>query len=521
MTVGVVALPLALAFAITAGVGAAVGLTTAIVAGFVAGIFGGSSLQISGPTGAMAVVLVPVVARYGPGCIYLVGLMAGIMITVAGIVRLGRAVAYLPWPLVEGFTVGIAAVIFLQQVPGALGVPKPKGTSTAIVSLRAIEHSHLPALWQPLLLVGLVVMLMVGLPRLHRSLPASLIAVIASTLLARASGWNVPEIGKLKNALHLPMIPHLGQIPELASAAMAVAVLSSIESLLSAKVADGMADVVPANLDRELVGQGLGNIASSLLGGMPATGAIARTAVNARAGARTRVSAVAHSLTLLIVVLGASSLVGRIPLASLAAVLMVTSFRMVNRLNVTSVLHSTRSDGFVLIATAVATVATNLIVAIEIGIAVAGTMALRHVARSTKITTERLTTGRTEDAESDLLAQHILVYKIDGTLFFGATQRFLQAFTEVSDVRVVLLRLANVNGLDATGALALGEIIEDLERRGITVLIKGLRPEFMRILGAVGAIDRLAHVNHSFDNLELAIAHARVHADRITHLAQA
>jgi SulP family sulfate permease len=341
--------------------------------------------------------------------------------------------------------------------------------------------------------------------------------VIASTILVRASGWRVPVIGKLSNALHLPLIPHLGQIPELASAALAVAVLSSIESLLSAKVADGMADVAPANLDRELVGQGLGNIVSSLLGGMPATGAIARTAVNARAGARTRLSAVVHSLTLLIVVLGASSLVGQIPLAALAAVLMVTSFRMVNRLNVVSVLHSTRSDGSVLVATAVATVATNLIVAIEIGIAVASAMALRHVARSTKITAERLSAGRTEDANFDLVAQHILVYKIDGTLFFGATQRFLQAFTEVSDVRVVLLRLADVKGLDATGALALGEIIEDLERRHITVLIKGLRPEFMRILGAVGAIDRLAHVNHSFDNLELAVAHAHLHAERITH----
>ncbi len=281
-----------------------------------------------------------------------------------------------------------------------------------------------------------------------------------------------------------------------------------------------MADVAPANLDRELVGQGLGNIASSLLGGMPATGAIARTAVNARAGARTRLSAVVHSLTLLIVVLGASSLVGQIPLAALAAVLMVTSFRMVNRLNVISVLHSTRSDGFVLVATAVATVATNLIVAIEIGIAVAGAMALRHVARSTKITTERLSAGSTEDAKFDFSAKHILVYKIGGTLFFGATQRFLQAFTEVSDVRVVLLRLANVNGLDATAALALGEIIENLEHRHITVLIKGLRPEFMRILGAVGAIDRLAHVNHSFDNLELAVAHAHLHAERITHSAQ-
>jgi SulP family sulfate permease len=251
-----------------------------------------------------------------------------------------------------------------------------------------------------------------------------------------------------------------------------------------------------------------------VFGGMPATGAIARTAVNARAGARTRLSAVVHSLTLLVVVLFAASLVGRIPLASLAGVLMVTALRMVDLHNVRAVLRSTRSDAVVLMATAVATVAFDLIVAIEVGIVVAGALALRHLARSATFTAERLAPKVTADDERDLLAEHILVYRIDGPLFFGASQRFLNEFTAVSDVRVVILRLADLQALDATAANSLGEIVEELEHRGITVLLKGIRPEHLRILGVVGALENLAHVNHIFDDLDAAVAHARLHVGR-------
>ncbi|HEX7442787.1 MAG TPA: SulP family inorganic anion transporter, partial [Acidimicrobiales bacterium] len=292
LTVGVVALPLALAFGITTGLGAAAGLTTAIVAGLVAGIFGGSNLQVSGPTGAMTVVLVPLVARYGANAVFTVGLMAGILVLVAGFVRLGRAVAYIPWPVVEGFTVGIAVIIFLQQIPAALGVAKPAGENTAVVAARAVRAAAGSFNWEPVALVALVALVMVVLPRLHRSLPASLLAVVAATVGVRVTGWDVATIGALPSSLPHPSLPALGQAPQLVSAAVAVAVLAAIESLLSAKVADGMADVTPSDPDRELFGQGLANVASALFGGMPSTGAIARTAVNARAGARTRVSAV-------------------------------------------------------------------------------------------------------------------------------------------------------------------------------------------------------------------------------------
>ena len=513
ITVGVVALPLALAFAISAGLSPSVGLVTAIVAGLVAGVFGGSDLQVSGPTGAMAVVLLPVVAKFGPGSVATVGLMAGALVLVAGLVRIGRVVAYVPWPVVEGFAVGIAVIIFMQQVPAALGVPKAAGSGTAVVAWRSlVQWVGAPGL-EALALVAIVAVVMVGSPRLHRALPASLLGVVIATVVAGVTGWGVVRIGALPTSLPTPALPPMGRVPELVSAAVAVAVLAAMESLLPAKVADAMTDGPPSDPDRELFGQGLASMASALFGGMPSTGAIARTAVNTRAGARTRLSAIVHSVTLLVVVLAAGSLVARIPLAALAGVLMVTAVRMVDPANVWSVLRSTRSDAAVLVLTAAATVAVNLIVAIEVGLAVAGILALLHLARSATFTSERLS----DDGGGELRREsdgHVLVYRIDGPLFFAVSQRFLEEFASVGDVRVVILRLADVQGMDASAAHALGEIVEHLERRGITVLLKGVRAEHLRILQAVGSLDRLAHEHHVFDDLTSAVDHARRHVDR-------
>jgi SulP family sulfate permease len=249
---------------------------------------------------------------------------------------------------------------------------------------------------------------------------------------------------------------------------------------------------------------------------MPATGAIARTAVNVRAGARTRVSAIAHSAVLVLVVLFAGSLVSRIPLAALAGVLMVTAMKMVERHNVRAVLLSTRSDAVVLVLTATATIVFDLIVAVELGIAVAAFFALRAVARSAVAIPEPFPTDPAidTDTEAELLHEHIVVYRLDGALFFGAAQRFLTELTAVSDVRLVVLRLPDVQVLDATGAHALGEIVSELEARHISVLLKGPRSEHLRTLCAVGVIDRLAHENHLFDDLDEALAHARTHVQR-------
>lgn len=518
VTVGVVALPLALAFGITSGLGATAGLMTAIVAGFVAAVFGGSNVQVSGPTGAMTVVLVPLVAKYGPDSVYLVGIMAGVIVLGAALARLGRLLAYIPWPVIEGFTVGIAVIIFLQQVPNALGVAKPDGENPAVVAGRAVADATGNASWATIGLLALTVAVMLVVPRIHRSLPSSLIAVAVATVVAATTGASVALIGSLPDSIPAPSLPAMsvGQMRDLLGAAFAVAALAAIESLLSAKVADGMADTGRHDPDRELFGQGLANLASPLFGGMPATGAIARTAVNVRSGARTRVSAIVHAAVLVGVVLFAGPLVAKIPLAALAGVLMVTAVRMVELHNVRAVLRSTRTDAVVLVLTAAATIVFDLIVAVEIGIALAALFALRAVARTSSATAVPVS-GNAEldvDDERELLDAGIVAYRIDGAMFFGAAQRFLTELTAVSDVRVVILRLPDMQVLDATGAQALGEIVSELEARGITVLLKGPRPEHLKILESVGVLDRLAHENHLFTDLDLAVAHARVHAAR-------
>jgi len=517
LTVAVVALPLALAFGITTGLGAAAGLATAIVAGVVAGVLGGSDVQVTGPTGAMTVVLVPVVARFGVEGVVVVGVVAGLLVVVAGLARLGRLLAYLPWPVIEGFTLGIAVIIFLQQVPAALGVPRPEGENTAVVAgralLGALGGDGTPA---AMLLTVLALGLMAGLPRWRRTLPASLLAVVAATVLARAAALDAATIGALPSTIVALTVPAL-DLDTLSGAlgpAFAVAALAAVESLLSAKVADGMADGRDHDPDRELVGQGLANVAACLFGGMPATGAIARTAVNVRAGARTRLAAIVHSGVLLVVVLAGAGLVAAIPLAALAGVLMATAVRMVDPHALRSILRATRSDAVVLVLTALATVAFDLIVAVEIGVAVAAVLALRSVARTTAVTETPVVHEVDTDDERRLLADHIVVYRIDGALFFGAARRFLAELADVADVRVVILRLPRLQVLDATGAQALGEIVTELEGRGITVLLKGPRPEHARILAAVGALDALATERHVFTDLDEALAHALLHVHR-------
>jgi SulP family sulfate permease len=517
VTVGVVALPLALAFGITSGLGPTAGLTTAIVAGLVAAVFGGSNVQVSGPTGAMTVVLVPLVAKHGGGAVAVVGLMAGGLLIAASCARAGRLLSYVPWPVIEGFTVGIAVIIFLQQVPNALGVRPPDGENPAVVAVRAASRALDARDLTAVALVVLTATVMLVVPRVHRGLPASLLGVAVTTAVAKATGARTALIGALPDSLPTPSLPALSadRMRELLGAALAVAALAALESLLSAKVADGMADAGHHDPDRELFGQGLANVVSPLFGGMPATGAIARTAVNVRSGARTRVAAVAHALCLMLVVLFAGSLIASIPLAALAGVLMVTAVRMVERHNVRAVLRSTRRDAIVLVLTASATIAFDLIVAVEIGIAVAALLALRAIANTASGTLERVDAEEVDqDTEAGLLKNHIVTYRIDGAMFFGAAQRFLTELTAVSDVRVVILRLPDVQAMDATGAHALGEIVADLESRDITVLLKGPRPEHLRILGAVGALDHLAHENHLFADLDTAIAHARTHVAR-------
>lgn len=522
LTVGIVALPLALAFGVATGVGAAPGLVTAVVAGAVAAVFGGSHLQVSGPTGAMTVVLVPLVAAQGPSVVLPVAVLAGLLVLAAGVLRLGRLLAYVPWPLIEGFTVGIAVVIAAQQVPNALGVEPPDVENAAAAAAVALTRFAASPDWTVLALLGLAVLLTAGLPRLHRSLPASLLAVVAVTGVAEVAGAEVARIGALPSSLPVPSLPDLSGAAGLLGPALAIAFLAGLESLLSARVADGMSDADRHDPDRELFGQGLANVASGICGGMPATGAIARTAVNARAGAHTRVAALSHAAVLAAIVYLASGLVSSIPLVALAGVLMVTAYRMVERHHVRSVLRSTRGDAAVFAVTAVVTIAFDLVKAVEAGLLLAGVLALVHLAGTAQAVPEALTAdGVDTDVEHALLAAHVLTYRLDGPLFFAASARFLAELTATADVRVVILRLSGVGMLDATGARALGEIVEELADRGITVLLKGASPEHTRLLTAVGTLAPVLAQNHVFDDLPAAVAHARKHVARLGHDAPA
>jgi SulP family sulfate permease len=485
---------------------------TAVVAGAVAAVFGGSSLQVSGPTGAMTVVLVPLVAEHGPEVVFPLAVLAGVLVVAAALLRLGRLLDYVPWPLIEGFTLGIAIVIAAQQIPNALGVERPEIENAAAGAAVAVGRFLAHPQWAVLGLLLLSVALTAGLPRLHRALPGSLVAVGVVTVVAELTGMSVATIGELPTGLPVPALPDLGMLSELVVPAAVVAFLSALESLLSARVSDGMTDGPRSDADRELFGQGLANVASGLCGGMPATGAIARTAVNARAGARTRAAALTHALLLAGVVYAASGLVGRIPLVALAGVLLVTAWRMVERHTVRSVLTSTRGDALVFALTALCTVALDLVSAVAVGMGLAVVVAVVRMAGTARAVPEEVSAPEVDDdAEQALLAQHVLVYRLDGPLFFAASARFLAEVAASADVRVVILRLRGVAMLDASGARALGEVVEDLEERGITVLVKGVRLEHLRVLEAVGTLRPLVDRGHVFAELPEAVAHALTH----------
>ncbi|WP_120523197.1 SulP family inorganic anion transporter [Arthrobacter celericrescens] len=515
ITVGIVALPLALAFGVSSGVGAEAGLITAVVAGLVAAVMGGSNVQVSGPTGAMVVVLAPIVATHGAGVVAVVSVLAGILVCLLGISRLGRAVSLIPWPVVEGFTLGIAAIIFLQQVPLATGTAAIPGHNTLLAAVEAAGAAKLPVLLQTLAVVAAVAAVMLLVPRIHRSLPASLLAVVLATAAAELLRLDIPRIGELPHSLPVPAVPSVdpAALGSLLMPAVAVAVLAAIESLLSARVATGLKGpdgrpTGPYNPDRELAGQGLASIAAGFFGGMPATGAIARTAVNVRSGARTRAAAVVHALVLLATIYFAAGFVGRIPLAALGGILMVTATRMVSRRTVSAILRSTRSDAAAFAVTAVITVAFDLIVAIQIGLAVTAVLTLRKVASLTGVRREKIP-GTAHDGD-----EHIAVFTLDGAMFFGAAERVLQDISQVRDIEVAVIRLSQLKMLDATGAHALVDVVSALELRGVTVLIKGVQPEHLSLVTNVGVIRSLRHHKHLFTELEPAIEHARSHVRR-------
>lgn len=510
LTVGIVALPLALAFGVSSGVGAAAGLITAIVAGLVAAVFGGSNIQVSGPTGAMVVVLAPIVATQGAAVVPLVTLMAGVIVVVAGFARLGRVVSFIPWPVIEGFTLGIAVIIFLQQIPAAVGAVPGASTNAAVAAFESLQTIEWPTAAWSMAVVAVVAVIMVVAPRIHRQLPGSLIAIVIVSVVGALAALPLATIGALPSSLPMPGLPAVDAslVASLIAPAVTIAALAAIESLLSARVGASLADTGPYDPDRELVGQGLASLASGLFGGMPATGAIARTAVNVRSGGRTRLAAIVHSVVLLGVVALAAGIVSKIPLAALSGVLMVTAVRMVSVRVVRSVVRSSRSDALVFIVTAAVTVSLDLIVAVGIGIAAAAFFALRTLARSGGVHREELPGAAVPGDE------RIALFRLDGALFFGAADRMLDRVAAITDVSVVIIRMSQLQVLDATGARVVTEMIQGLERRGITVLVKGIQPEHLELATRVGVITSLRDERHLFSELAPAIEHARSHVAR-------
>nr|WP_246124131.1 SulP family inorganic anion transporter [Nocardia bhagyanarayanae] len=516
LMVALVALPLALGFGISSGLGAAAGLATAVVAGAVAAVFGGSRFQVSGPTGAMTVVLVPIFHQHGGGGVLAVGLLAGLVLVVLAVAGVGRAVRYMPAPVIEGFTAGIAVVIALQQFPSALGIAHADGEKVWQMASDAVRqyitHPHHVTLATALLVAAVVLAGGRYLPKL----PVALIAVAAATVAARVWGLELTPIGEIPSGLAAPTLGfvHFDQMGSLIGPALAVAALAALESLLSATAADSMAVGARHNPDRELFGQGLANIAAPMFGGVPATGAIARTAVNVRSGARTRLAALTHAVVLAAIIYTAAGVVADIPLAALAGVLLATTVRMVETASLSAIARASKGDAAIMAVTFGVTVVMDLVAAVAIGVGIAVVLALRAVAKEARLQQIPLDTPA-EDVthlaeEHRLLHDHIVAYRIDGPLFFAAAHRFLLELAEVSDVRVVILRMSHITALDTTGALVLKDAIGKLDHHHITVLMSGLRDDHHRRLAAIGALPPGGD-SQIFEHTPDAIAYARTH----------
>lgn len=509
-TVAVVALPLALGFGLASGLGAGAGLVSSIVAGALAAILGGSNLQVTGPTGPLAVVLVPVVAAQGPGGVLVVGFLTGLGLIALAVTGAGRYVRYVPVPVVEGFTAGVAVVMILQQMPAALGVPASGGEVVLDAWEAAGAFAAAPD-WLPLgVALGVAAVILLGF-RLRPVVPLPLLAVAAATAGAWYARADVAVIGALPSVLPEPSLDFLDprEVPSLLVAAAAVCALCALESLLSATVADNMTVDQRHHPDRELFGQGLANLAAPMFGGMPASGALARTAVNVRAGAAGRLATLSHAAILALIMLTLAPVVAHVPLAALAGVLIATSVRMIEVGSLLALARSTRADAAVMAITLAATVLFNLVWAVAVGVALAGVLALGRISRATSVEREPIDSGDHHDEETALLHEHIVAYRLEGPLFFAAAHRFLLQLLEVADVRVVVLRMSRVSTLDASGALVLADAIRRLEHRGIAVYLSGLEPAHARPLTALGVLEPLRLRGRLFEGTGEAIEAAR------------
>jgi SulP family sulfate permease len=517
ITVGLLALPLAMAFAIASGLPPQSGIYCAIVAGFLISALGGSRVQIGGPTGAFVVVVAGIVARHGIDGLFMCTLMAGVLLILLGITGFGTAVKFFPRPVVIGFTNGIAVLIASTQLKDFFGLHLDAVPGEFIARLQALA-SAAPTASVPATAMALTVLASIGLlTRLSRRIPATILALVASTAAAVFAHLPLETIasrfGGIPSGLPHLVVPqfHPQLVLPLLSSAFTIAILGAIESLLSAVVADRMSGD-RHNPGVELVAQGLANVMSPLVGGLPATGAIARTATNIRAGAQTPIAGMVHALTLLVVLLVAAPVAKHIPLCVLAAILMVVAYNMGAWNETREILRLSRADIAVWLITFGLTVFADLTVAVEAGMMLAALVYIRKVTATTtvsRVTPEYVHAGFPHSLQTNEIPAGVAVYRIHGPFLFGSTDKLAAIEADLDSMPpVVMLRLRNMTAIDATGLHALEKLAAVLQARGRTLVLCGVRDQPARLMTQAAFHGHLGAENIQ-PNLEAGIRRAR------------
>jgi SulP family sulfate permease len=522
LTVGLVALPLALAFAIASGVPPQAGLYTAIIAGGLISALGGSRFQIGGPTGAFVVIVAGIVAKFGVSGLALVTLMAGAMLILMGLTGLGAAVKFIPRPVTIGFTNGIALLIASTQIKDFLGLSTGKLPSAFLPRLAVLAGGLNTISWRATAISVFTLAIVLILPRFAKRIPGSIVAMLASTAFVAAAGFPVETIGSKFGGIPTGL-PHfslpafrLDQVGALLPSAVTVALLAAVESLLSAVVADSMSGT-RHNSNVELVAQGIANLASPLFGGIPATGAIARTATNIRSGARTPVAGVTHALTLVVILAAAAPLARFVPLATLSAVLFVVAYNMGEWKEIGTIVRLSKADIAVWAATFALTVLADLTVAVEVGIVLAALLYIFRISQTTtvsRVTREYIDGGRPHILQDKQVPYYVAILRIHGPFLFGTTEKLAEETKNLAGFpAVVIVRLRNMTAIDATGLHALEVFANRLRKSGRTLLLCGARDQPAQLLQQgdftrhVGAENILPHVEAALNRArEIAAA---------------
>ena len=496
--VGIVALPLAIAFAIASGVTPDRGLITAIVAGFLISALGGSRVQIGGPTGAFVVIVYGIVQKYGIEGLTVATLMAGFILLAMGLARLGSVIKFVPTPLVTGFTSGIAVIIFASQVKDFLGLQMGDVPANFLEKIVAYSRNLASINVAAIGVASLAVVIILGWPRINRRIPSPFVALIVTTALVNLAHLDVETVGSrfgvLSATIPAPVFPRLGieELTALVAPAFSIALLGAVESLLSAVVADGMiGSRHRANM--ELVAQGVANIVSPLFGGIPATGAIARTATNIRNGGRTPVAGIVHAFTLLLITLFFGKWAGLIPMATLAAILVVVAYHMSEWRTFREELRAPRSDVAVLLVTFFLTVIVDLTVAIEIGMVLSAFLFIHRMSEVTAVNavTRQMAQERQDDSDVPLdqltptrsIPAGVEVFEIRGAFFFGAAEAFKETLSQVGrKPKVLIIRMRDVSLLDGTGLRALRDVVRRSHTERTLVLIAEIHAQPMAAL---------------------------------------